>query len=90
MSGAAWGGGAYGERRRNVRSRTLAPAPRLARLHRLAYVAPLLAVIHFMWRVKRDVREPVAYAVVLEALLLVRLGVHLRARRSVQAGAGPR
>ena len=61
---------------------------RWKRLHRLAYVAPLLGVIHFTWRVKRDVREPVAYAVVLGALLLVRLGVYLRARLSVPASAG--
>ena len=60
---------------------------RWKRLHRLAYVAPLLGVIHFTWRVKRDVREPVAYAVVLGALLLVRLGVYLRARLSMPAGA---
>ncbi|HZP43949.1 MAG TPA: protein-methionine-sulfoxide reductase heme-binding subunit MsrQ [Candidatus Binatia bacterium] len=46
---------------------------RWKRLHRLAYVAPALAVLHFLWRVKRDVREPVAYAAVLGALLLLRL-----------------
>jgi sulfoxide reductase heme-binding subunit YedZ len=50
--------------------------PRWKRLHRLAYVAPALAVVHFMWRVKRDVREPVTYAVVLAVLLLVRIGSH--------------
>src|SRR5436190_15773871 len=61
---------------------------RWKRLHRLAYVAPLLGVIHFTWRVKRDVREPVTYAVVLGVRLLVRLGVYLRARRSVPASAG--
>jgi len=61
---------------------------RWKRLHRLAYVAPLLGVIHFTWRVKRDVREPVAYAVVLGVLLLVRLGVYLRARLCVPVGAG--
>ena len=53
---------------------------RWKRLHRLAYVAPLLGVIHFTWRVKKDVREPVAYAVVLGALLIFRLGAYVRER----------
>ena len=43
------------------------------RLHRLAYAAALLGVIHFIWRVKQDVSEPATYASVLTALLLVRL-----------------
>ena len=55
---------------------------RWKRLHRLAYVAPLLGVVHFTWRVKKDVSEPVAYAVVLGALLLVRVGVYLFSRLS--------
>jgi len=53
---------------------------RWKRLHRLTYVAPILAVIHFTWRVKKDVREPVAYAVVLAA--------QLREALSVWRGAG--
>jgi sulfoxide reductase heme-binding subunit YedZ len=47
--------------------------PRWKRLHRLAYVAPVLAVVHFIWRVKQDVREPMTYAVILAILLLVRI-----------------
>jgi sulfoxide reductase heme-binding subunit YedZ len=58
---------------------------RWKRLHRLAYVAALLGVIHFTWRVKKDVREPIAYAVVLGALLLVRLGAYLRSRPAASA-----
>ena len=46
---------------------------RWKQLHRLAYVAPVLAVLHFIWRVKRDIREPMTYAMVLVALLLFRL-----------------
>ena len=53
---------------------------RWKRLHRLAYIAPLLGVTHFIWRVKRDVREPVVYATVLGVLLLLRLGTYLRLR----------
>jgi len=51
---------------------------RWKRLHRLAYLAPVLGVLHFVWRVKRDVREPVAYGVVLGALLLARLALRRR------------
>jgi sulfoxide reductase heme-binding subunit YedZ len=47
-------------------------------LHRLAYVAPILAVIHFTWRVKRDMSEPITYAAVLGALLVVRLATMRR------------
>ena len=49
-------------------------------LHRLAYVAPALGAIHFFLRVKKDVREPLVYAAVLGALLLVRVAFYLRAR----------
>jgi methionine sulfoxide reductase heme-binding subunit len=42
-------------------------------LHRLAYVAPALGVLHFFWRVKKDVSEPVAYGAVLAILLAVRV-----------------
>jgi methionine sulfoxide reductase heme-binding subunit len=52
--------------------------PRWKRLHRLAYVAPVLAVVHFIWRVKRDVHEPVTYAVILAILLLVRIASYSR------------
>ena len=53
---------------------------RWKQLHRLAYVAPALAVLHFVWRVKRDVREPVTYGIVLAALLVARAVVQLRVR----------
>lgn len=43
-------------------------------LHRLAYVAAMLAATHFIWRVKRDVTEPAAYAAILAFLLLARFG----------------
>ncbi|MFN8544878.1 MAG: protein-methionine-sulfoxide reductase heme-binding subunit MsrQ [Candidatus Binatia bacterium] len=55
-------------------------------IHRLAYVAPALGVIHFTWRVKKDVREPAAYAAVLVVLLLVRIVAAIRWRRSPVAG----
>jgi sulfoxide reductase heme-binding subunit YedZ len=56
---------------------------RWKQLHRLAYLAPALAVLHFIWRVKLDVREPVAYGLVLAALLSVRLVDFLHDRRAL-------
>ena len=41
-------------------------------LHRLVYLAGLLAAGHFILRVKRDLTEPLLYATVLAALLGVR------------------
>jgi len=57
------------------------------RLHRLAYVAPLLGVLHFIWRVKKDVSEPVFYALILGTLLLIRIVVYWLSRPSARATA---
>lgn len=54
---------------------------RWKQLHRLAYVAPAFAVLHFTWRVKRDIREPLTYGVVLGAMLMVRILGYLQAQR---------
>lgn len=43
------------------------------RLHRLSYLAAALAVVHFVWRVKKDLTEPLIYGLVLAAVLLARL-----------------
>jgi sulfoxide reductase heme-binding subunit YedZ len=51
---------------------------RWKRLHRLAYVAGALGVIHFVWRVKADFTEPAVYGVILGLLLLVRLADFIR------------
>lgn len=48
-------------------------AQKWQRLHKLAYVAAIFAVIHFIWRVKSDFSEPAMYAAVLAGLLFVRL-----------------
>jgi sulfoxide reductase heme-binding subunit YedZ len=55
-------------------------AARWRRLHRLAYVAASLGVIHFVLRVKKDVSEPAVYGVVLAALFAVRIGSALSKR----------
>jgi sulfoxide reductase heme-binding subunit YedZ len=46
---------------------------RWKRLHRLAYACGVLGVVHFWWRVKSDVTEPVLYGLVLFAFFLVRV-----------------
>lgn len=46
---------------------------RWKRLHRLVYVAALLGVVHFIWRVKADLRQPLWFAATIGALLALRL-----------------
>jgi sulfoxide reductase heme-binding subunit YedZ len=46
---------------------------RWATLHTLIYPAAILAVIHFIWKVKSDLRSPTRYAIVLGILLAFRL-----------------
>ncbi|TLY63836.1 MAG: sulfoxide reductase heme-binding subunit YedZ [Gammaproteobacteria bacterium] len=59
---------------------------RWQRLHRLIYPIAALAVWHFYWQVKRDVREPLLYLGILALLLGYRL-LRWQLRR---AGAHPR
>jgi sulfoxide reductase heme-binding subunit YedZ len=46
---------------------------RWKRIHRLIYVVAVLAIIHFVLRVKADVREPLLYGAVIGTLFLVRI-----------------
>lgn len=46
---------------------------RWQKLHRLAYVAAALGVLHFLLQVKKDLTEPLIHALVLGALLAWRL-----------------
>jgi sulfoxide reductase heme-binding subunit YedZ len=56
------------------------------RLHKLVYVIAVLAVLHFWWLVKSDIREPLLYATILAVLLGWRLGRKLiSARRTATA-----
>lgn len=57
---------------------------RWQQLHRLVYAAAVLGVVHFLWLVKADAREPLIFAAVLAVLLLARLGWRRR-RGGVQA-----
>jgi sulfoxide reductase heme-binding subunit YedZ len=58
-------------------------------LHLLVYPAALCAVIHFVWRVKKDLREPLVYAAILGALLLVRIISPRTRSRPAAAASGP-
>lgn len=51
------------------------------RLHRLAYVATVLAVVHFIWAQKADTAEPFVYAAVLFVLLAIRVVYRKPAKR---------
>jgi sulfoxide reductase heme-binding subunit YedZ len=43
------------------------------RLHRLVYVIAILGVTHYWWLVKKDITQPLIYALILAALLAYRL-----------------
>lgn len=46
---------------------------RWQQLHRLSYLIAGLGVLHFLWLVKSDLREPLVYAAILAVLLAARL-----------------
>jgi len=46
---------------------------RWGQLHKLVYATALLGVLHFLWLVKADKREPLAYIAVFALLMLWRL-----------------
>ena len=48
---------------------------RWQQLHRLVYFSAIAGVVHFLWLVKADLREPLIYASVLAVLLGYRIAV---------------
>jgi sulfoxide reductase heme-binding subunit YedZ len=54
---------------------------RWQRLHRLAYVAAGLGVLHFFWKVKADTFWPLVSALLLAAMFAVRIWHGVRSRR---------
>jgi sulfoxide reductase heme-binding subunit YedZ len=60
---------------------------RWQRLHQLAYLAGALGAVHFIWRVKVDVSQPVTYATALCLLLLVRVLYWIASRRAPSMAA---
>lgn len=62
-------------------------------LHRLVYVSAAAGVVHYYWLVKADTTAPFRYAMVLVALLGLRVGFWLGARhkrrtKGTQMGSG--
>ena len=47
-------------------------------IHRLVYLVGVLAVIHYWWLVKKDVFEPLVFAIILSLLLLSRVSFFLK------------
>ena len=58
------------------------------RLHRLVYVAGILAVVHVLWLVK-DIGEPVRYAAILALLFLLRVPRVREAIRNARRSQSP-
>ncbi|MFN0305844.1 MAG: sulfite oxidase heme-binding subunit YedZ [Burkholderiales bacterium] len=58
---------------------------RWRQLHRLVYVLAVCAVVHYWWLVKRDLTEPILYALVLAILLGARVHWILAERRRASA-----
>jgi sulfoxide reductase heme-binding subunit YedZ len=58
------------------------------RLHRLAYVAAILGVLHYLWLAKVGVHTPWIYAAVLAVLLAIRAIDTIRRNISATARAG--
>jgi len=54
---------------------------RWARLHMLIYPIAVLGALHWVWQVKKDISEPVIYAVVLMIILAARILLKFRSRR---------
>jgi len=59
------------------------------RLHRLAYVIGICAVLHYLWLAKKANPDPYYYAAWLLVLLAIRAGDWVR-RRAVRLSAAPR
>jgi len=61
---------------------------RWALLHRLVYLSAIGGIVHYLWKVKADTRDPLAYAAVLAVLLGVRLWFVVARRMRTAAAAG--
>jgi sulfoxide reductase heme-binding subunit YedZ len=56
-------------------------------LHRLIYLSAAAGVVHFIWLVKADLREPLLYGAILAALLVFRLFYWIRTRLRARSTA---
>lgn len=60
---------------------------RWQKLHRLVYAVAVLGVLHYWWLVKRDITEPLIYALILAALLAYRVIAKARKRSARESGS---
>ena len=58
---------------------------RWKRLHRLVYVAAALGVVHFVWRVKADLRDQLLFAAAIALLFAIRIAAALRTQLRARA-----
>ena len=58
-------------------------------LHRLVYLAAPLVIVHFVWLVKADIREPLLYGALVALLLLLRLPPIRRALTTLRYRRAP-
>jgi methionine sulfoxide reductase heme-binding subunit len=63
---------------------------RWQKLHRLVYLAAGLGVLHFIWLVKSDLREPLIFAAVFALLMALRLPALLGKKAKKGPGAARR
>lgn len=57
------------------------------RLHRLAYVAAIAAIVHFFWIQKSDLSRPTRWGIVLAVLLLVRVYFAVQKRWQISSNS---
>lgn len=62
---------------------------RWKRLHRVVYVIGILGVLHYLWLVKADIRDPLIYGAILATLLGYRIWRGLVQRRARFAARRP-
>lgn len=58
---------------------------RWKQLHYTVYLIAILGVLHFWWLVKKDIREPLVYAIILAVLLGIRVYYRYRKYHAVNA-----
>jgi sulfoxide reductase heme-binding subunit YedZ len=63
---------------------------RWQRLHRLVYPAAVGGVLHYLWLVKKDVKDPLYFAAALAVIFLVRYWVSRAGGRAPLRRAAPR
>jgi sulfoxide reductase heme-binding subunit YedZ len=63
--------------------------PRWQALHRLIYFSALAGVIHYIWLVKKDIREPLIYLAIFAVLMLFRFGTWIAPRLGRSSPAVP-